>query len=106
VTTTHPDRIDASTVRDWLGRPDPVTVLDVRSPAEFETVRIPGSVNVPLDLIAHRAGDLAPGGVGTGLVLSALTDTCTMPALAHGVRSSQSLPLHADGGVIGTPTAE
>jgi rhodanese-related sulfurtransferase len=59
VTTTQPDRIDASTVRDWLDRPDPVTVLDVRSPAEFETVRIPGSINVPLNLIANHAGDLA-----------------------------------------------
>ena len=59
MTTTQPDRVDASTVRDWLERPDPVTVLDVRSPAEFETARIPGSVNVPLNLIAYHAGDLA-----------------------------------------------
>ena len=59
MTTTQPDRADASTVRDWIERPDPVTVLDVRSPAEFETARIPGSVNVPLNLITNHAGDLA-----------------------------------------------
>ncbi|HVM14917.1 MAG TPA: rhodanese-like domain-containing protein [Egibacteraceae bacterium] len=59
MTTTQPGRVDASTVRDWLERPDPVTVLDVRSPAEFETAHIPGSVTVPLNLIANHAGDLA-----------------------------------------------
>ena len=58
-TTSHPDRVDPSTVRDWLEGQDPVTVLDVRSPAEFDTARIPGSVNVPLNLIAKHAGDLA-----------------------------------------------
>lgn len=41
MTTTHFDRVDASTVRDWLKRPDSVTVLDVRSSVEFETARIP-----------------------------------------------------------------
>jgi len=59
VTTTHPDRVDPSTVRDWLDGHDPVTVLDVRSPAEFETARIPGSINVPLNLIADHANQLA-----------------------------------------------
>ena len=59
MTTPQPDRVDATTVRDWLDRPDPVTVLDVRSPAEFETARIPGSINIPLNLIADHAGDLA-----------------------------------------------
>jgi rhodanese-related sulfurtransferase len=38
-----------------MARPDAVSVLDVRSPAEFETVHIPGSLNVPLDLLAQNA---------------------------------------------------
>ena len=38
-----------------------VTLLDVRSPAEFETAHIPGSVNVPLDVVRSRAADVAEG---------------------------------------------
>jgi rhodanese-related sulfurtransferase len=59
VTTASLDRVNAATVRDWLDRPEPVTVLDVRNPAEFETTRIPDSINIPLNLIAHHPADLA-----------------------------------------------
>lgn len=47
-------RVDPATLRGWLTGED-VKVLDVRSPAEFEAVHIPGSYNVPLeDLREHR----------------------------------------------------
>jgi rhodanese-related sulfurtransferase len=59
MTTATPDTIDAITARSWLEQPDRVTVLDVRSPAEFETTRIPGSINVPLHLVEKHAGQLA-----------------------------------------------
>ena len=59
MTTAAPDKVDATTVRSWLDQPDPVTVLDVRSPAEFETARIPGSINVPLNLVEKHAGQVA-----------------------------------------------
>ena len=59
MTTAAPDRVDATTVRTWLDQPERVTVLDVRSPAEFETAHIPGSINVPLDLVQKHAGPLA-----------------------------------------------
>jgi rhodanese-related sulfurtransferase len=59
MTTAARDKIDATTVGSWLDQPDPVTVLDVRSPAEFETARIPGSINVPLNLVEKHAGQLA-----------------------------------------------
>lgn len=41
-----------------------VTILDVRTPAEYESSRIPGSYNVPLELLAEHAADLrqAAGG--------------------------------------------
>jgi rhodanese-related sulfurtransferase len=40
-----------------------VTVVDVRSPAEFESIHIPGSYNVPLDQLAeHRAEFASVGG--------------------------------------------
>ena len=34
--TPAPDRLDAHTVIDWIRDPDAVTVIDVRSPAEYE----------------------------------------------------------------------
>lgn len=59
MSSTHPDRVDAGTVRGSLDQPDTVTVLDVRTPAEFETVHIRGSYNVPLDLLDEHAEQLA-----------------------------------------------
>jgi rhodanese-related sulfurtransferase len=34
-------------------------VLDVRSPAEFETAHIPGALNVPLDLVRERRAEIS-----------------------------------------------
>ena len=59
MSSTHPDRVDAGTVRGWLDQPDTVTVLDVRTPAEFETAHIRGSYNLPLNLLDEHAEQLA-----------------------------------------------
>lgn len=59
MTMTHPDRIDAATVRGWLDEPDAVTILDVRTPAEFETAHIRGSYNLPLNLLGEYADQIA-----------------------------------------------
>jgi hypothetical protein len=91
-------------LRSWLEAEGAPHVLDVRSPAEFEAVHIPGSFNVPLDTLREHRERLArlvaggivlgaglgsiavPGlrwiatGVGAGLVTAALTDTCVMGA--------------------------
>lgn len=53
-----PDRIEAPTVLDWLRDPDAVTVIDVRSPAEYETAHIAASYNVPLNLLGELAARL------------------------------------------------
>ncbi|GAA5111547.1 rhodanese-like domain-containing protein [Pseudonocardia adelaidensis] len=55
----HPERVDAATLRAWLAQPDTVTVLDVRTPAEFEAVHIRGSYNVPLNLLDEHAEQVA-----------------------------------------------
>jgi rhodanese-related sulfurtransferase len=48
-------RLDAQTLQERMHRDDAPRVLDVRTPAEFETAHIPGSYNVPLDnLREHR----------------------------------------------------
>lgn len=60
MTTTHPTQIDPAAVIDWLNTdPDAVTVLDVRSPAEFEARHIAGSYNLPLHHLAEHATTLA-----------------------------------------------
>jgi len=59
-----PARLDVATLRDWLDSGDLESrnvprVLDVRTPAEFRTVHIPGSYNVPLDLLREHRGELS-----------------------------------------------
>ncbi len=51
-------RVDAHTLRQWLAQGADVRVLDVRSPAEFEGVHIPGAYNVPLDTLGEHAEDI------------------------------------------------
>lgn len=61
MTTTIPvaDTIPVSRLRQ-LRHDDPdIRILDVRSGAEFETVHIPGSYNVPLDTLGEHVRDLA-----------------------------------------------
>ena len=50
-----PNAIDAATLRERLASPRAPRLLDVRTPAEFETAHIPGAYNVPLDILKeHR----------------------------------------------------
>jgi rhodanese-related sulfurtransferase len=52
--------VDAPALAERLGdtsRPDP-TLIDVRTPVEFEAGHIPGAVNIPLDELRGRLGEL------------------------------------------------
>ncbi|MDK1359888.1 rhodanese-like domain-containing protein [Arthrobacter sp. zg-Y1219] len=51
--------IDPQTLLDWQQEPGDVVVLDVRSAAEFESVHIAGSYNVPLPLLSEDTADFA-----------------------------------------------
>ncbi|MBY8870624.1 rhodanese-like domain-containing protein [Micromonospora sp. PLK6-60] len=54
--TTRPATVDATTLRELIDSGRAPRLLDVRTPAEFETLHIPGAYNVPLDLLKeHRA---------------------------------------------------
>ncbi|MEV0899507.1 rhodanese-like domain-containing protein [Actinoplanes sp. NPDC049802] len=46
-------------MRDWLAEDDRLRLLDVREPAEFEAVHIPGAYNVPLHLLREHRGELS-----------------------------------------------
>jgi rhodanese-related sulfurtransferase len=58
-TQPRPARLDPATVRDWLSGDDGPRLLDVRSPAEFETAHIPGSYNVPLHLLREHRDEIS-----------------------------------------------
>jgi rhodanese-related sulfurtransferase len=47
------------TLRSWLAGHQNLTVLDVRSAAEFESMHIRGSYNVPLPLLSEHTDELA-----------------------------------------------
>jgi rhodanese-related sulfurtransferase len=53
-----PNVLDVDTLSDLVARQAPVTILDVRTPAEFEAAHIPGSYNVPLDQLPEHGRDL------------------------------------------------
>lgn len=54
--TTRPATLDAAGLRELIDAGRAPRLLDVRTPAEFETVHISGAYNVPLDLLKeHRA---------------------------------------------------
>jgi len=54
----RPTVLDATAVEEWLLEPDAPTVLDVRTPGEFAGAHIPGSYNVPLDLLKEHRQEL------------------------------------------------
>lgn len=56
--TTLDRRIDAVTLERLLAEDADVRVLDVRTPAEFESAHIPGAYNVPLDTLGEHAAEL------------------------------------------------
>ena len=58
-TQSNGGSVDVATLRAQLTGDADVRVLDVRTPAEFESVHIPGSYNVPLDLLREHRSELA-----------------------------------------------
>jgi len=56
---TGPGRLDAPGLRALLTSARPPRLIDVRSPAEFEAVHIPGAYNVPLQTLREHRDELA-----------------------------------------------
>lgn len=71
--------VDPQTLRAWMDAPEQLTVIDVRSPAEFETVHIHGSYNVPLPLLGEHAVQVADR-----------IDHCTVLVCQSGVRAADA----------------
>ena len=53
-TATEARRCDVQTLQERLAGAGAPRVLDVRTPAEFETAHIPGAYNVPLDTLREQ----------------------------------------------------
>ena len=51
--------ITARALADALGSSDPPTLVDVRTPAEFELGHLPGAASIPVSELVDRAGDLS-----------------------------------------------
>ncbi|GGK75756.1 rhodanese-like domain-containing protein [Mangrovihabitans endophyticus] len=54
----HPTRLDVTALRGWLAGDDGPRLLDVREPAEFEAMHIPGAYNVPLRMMREHRTEL------------------------------------------------
>ncbi len=54
-TTSAPNRIHADALSTLIDDGSPLHLIDVRSPAEFESAHIPGALNLPLDVITEHA---------------------------------------------------
>jgi rhodanese-related sulfurtransferase len=57
-TTTLPSAIQPAEADALLKSGTPLTFIDVRTPVEFESEHIPGSYNLPLELISEHAPEL------------------------------------------------
>ena len=51
--------IDIETAAELLEQHAPFKLIDVRTPAEFESIHIPGSYNVPIDLLPEHREELS-----------------------------------------------
>jgi len=51
--------IDPQSLLDWIDQHQDLVILDVRSAAEFESLHISGSYNVPLPLLSEHTDELA-----------------------------------------------
>ena len=58
-TTTRPATLDAEQVRAWMAGSAGPRIVDVRTPGEFADVHVPGSYNVPLELLEEHGRELA-----------------------------------------------
>lgn len=52
-------RVETAPLRESLSTGDPVRLVDVRSPAEFETAHVEGAVSLPLDLLRRHLGEVS-----------------------------------------------
>lgn len=86
--------IDIATWKTWTATGKPAQLIDVRSATEFATCHLPGAVNIPLEQVESRAGDLA-----SGVPIVLVCQGGTRARLAAGLLRDSGRPLAVlDGG--------
>jgi rhodanese-related sulfurtransferase len=55
---TSPAVVGTTQLRELLDSAEPPRLIDVRTPGEFETAHIPGSYNVPLDVLREHRDEI------------------------------------------------
>ncbi|NUR51537.1 MAG: rhodanese-like domain-containing protein [Hamadaea sp.] len=98
-TRTRPPRLDAPTLREWIAEPDAPRIIDVRTPAEFETAHIPGSYNVPLHLLQEHTGEIS-GHLDQDIVLVCRSGQRAAQAEQHLAAAGLSNVHLLDGGIL------
>ncbi len=96
---TLPPVVDAATASDVVQERPDIRFIDVRTPAEFESVHIPGSYNVPLDTLSEHRQDIGNALAGPAILV------CRSGARARQaevvLRQSGMSHLHVlDGGIL------
>ncbi len=84
--------ITSTQLRDLLASSAPLRILDVRTPAEFETSHIRGSSNVPLDVLNQY---------GAEVVRQLDNDHDVVLVCRSGQRSTQAAELLSNAGLTG-----
>ena len=79
-TATAPSRINASTLRAEIASNRDLRLLDVRTPGEFQSGHITGSVNVPLDQVIPNARKIASQASGRVVVICQAGQRATQAA--------------------------
>ena len=91
--------ITARELKQMLDRGDPVEVIDVREPAEFEILQIPGARLIPKgDILSGEALSLLPN--DKRIVLNCKTGVRSAEALAAVKQAGYADAVHLQGGVL------
>jgi glyoxylase-like metal-dependent hydrolase (beta-lactamase superfamily II)/rhodanese-related sulfurtransferase len=106
---TRTERLSPAVAAERLSSGEPPLVVDVRTAREYETRHIDGSVNVPLNHLGHRAGELSrarpllihcAGGYRSSIAASLLQQQgfTRVSELAGGLAAWESAGLPVSGG--------
>lgn len=98
MTAPPSQRADVAEIRALIARDDSVALLDVRTPAEYESAHIPGSINIPLDQLDGQLTTLAQRGAPLVLVCRGGARATQAQAKLAGVGCVATTVL--DGGVM------
>lgn len=96
---TLPPVVDAATASEIVQERPDIRLIDVRTPAEFESVHIPGSYNVPLDTLSEHRQDIGNALAGPAILICRSGSRARQAEAV--LRQSGMTHLHVlDGGII------